>query len=67
MESSEGGKYQARQGEGGRSLELSFDVSGDRRDQIMRCLESGELRMVLQDVDVEQLSRGDLGGGYLWD
>lgn len=64
--SGEGGRYQARRSEG-RDLELTLDVGEGRREAILNCLEKGELRMVLQDVDLDQLAGGDLGGGYLWD
>lgn len=66
MESSDGGRYQARMAKG-RDLELSLDLGEGRREAIMKCLEGGELRMVLQDVDLSQLDAGELGGGYLWD
>lgn len=67
MESSGGGRYQARMTKGQRDLELTLDVGEGRREAIMKCLEGGDLRMVLQDVDLSQLDSGELGGGYLWD
>jgi hypothetical protein len=60
-------QYQATMIKRRGDVELSFDLDGDRRAAIMKCLDGGDLRMVLQDVDVDKLAGGNLGGGYLWD
>lgn len=67
MAKSESSKYQARMIKRQGDVELSLDVDDDRRSAIMKCLEGGDLRMVLQDVDIDKLAGGNLGGGYLWD
>jgi hypothetical protein len=67
MEASESGRYQARMSKRRGDVELTLDLGEGRREAIMKCLERGDLRMVLQDVDLDRLAVGDLGGGYLWD
>jgi hypothetical protein len=67
MEASESGRYQARMSKRRGDVELTLDLGKGRREAIMKCLERGDLRMVLQDVDLDRLAVGDLGGGYLWD
>jgi hypothetical protein len=67
MEASESGRYQARMSKRRGDVELTLDLGKGRREAIMKCLDRGDLRMVLQDVDLDRLAVGDLGGGYLWD
>jgi hypothetical protein len=67
MEASESGRYQARMSKRRGDVELTLDLGEGRREAIMKCLERGDLKMVLQDVDLDRLATGDLGGGYLWD
>ncbi len=42
-------------------------IDDGRREAIVHCLEGGDLRLILQDVDFGRLTSGGLGGGYLWD
>lgn len=67
MATSESSRYEAKMTKRRGDVELSLDVDDDRRAAIMKCLEGGDLRMVLQEVDVDKLASGNLGGGYLWD
>lgn len=61
------GRYQARMRSRKGDVELKLELDESRRAAIMKCLEGGDLRMVLQDVDLDRLTAGELGGGYLWD
>jgi len=67
MAKEESGKYQAKMIKRRGDVELSLDVDDARRAAIMKCLDGGDLRLVLQEVDVDKLAGGNLGGGYLWD
>jgi hypothetical protein len=67
MATSESGRYEARMKKRRGDVELQLDLGEGRREAIMKCLEKGDLRMVLQDVDLDRLAASDLGGGYLWD
>lgn len=67
MSSTEAGRYQARMTKRRGDVELSLSLDEGRRQAIMKCLEGGDLRMVLQDVDIDSLPDGGVGGGYLWD
>jgi hypothetical protein len=67
MDKGEGARYQARMQSRRGDVELKLELDDDRRAAIMKCLEGGDLRMVLQDVDLDRLAAGELGGGYLWD
>ncbi len=48
-------------------LERDLEIDDERREAIVHCLEDGDLRLILQDVDFSRLTSGGLGGGYLWD
>lgn len=50
-----------------RDLGRDLQIEGERREAIVHCLENGDLRLILQDVDFSRLTSGGLGGGYLWD
>ncbi len=67
MATDDSGRYRARMLKRRGDVELSLDLDESRREAIIKCLEGGDLRMVLQDVDLDRLAVGDLGGGYLWD
>lgn len=70
MDASEGGKagrYEAQMRSRRGEVEVTFALDEGRREAIMKCLEGGDLKMVLQDVDLDRLSASKLGGGYLWD
>lgn len=67
MASGESGSYEARMVKRKGDVELTLDLGEGRREAIMKCLERGELKMVLQDVDLDRLASNRLGGGYLWD
>jgi hypothetical protein len=67
MDTNDRGQYQARMSKRRGDVELTLDLGEGRREAIMKCLEGGDLRMVLQDVDLDRLGVGDLRGGYLWD
>lgn len=60
-------RFEARMVKQRGDVEVNFAIDDERREAIMSCLKSGELRMVLKDVDLDQLTAGHLGGGYLWD
>lgn len=62
-----GGRYEAQMRGRRGDVELKFDIDESRREAIMKCLEGGDLRMVLQDVDIDRLTSSAIGGGYLWD
>lgn len=60
-------RFEARMVKARGDVEVRFEVDDERLAAIKSCLESGDLRMVLKDVDLDRLGAGDLGGGYLWD
>lgn len=61
------GQFETRMKKTRGDLEFAFNVDAGQRDAIIKCLEGGDLRMILQDVQLERLNVGDLKGGYLWD
>jgi hypothetical protein len=61
------GQFEARMTKTRGDLEFSFDLTEDHREAIRKCLDGGNLRMILQDVQLDRLNVGDLKGGYLWD
>ena len=67
MDASEGAKFEAQMRSRRGDIEVTFSLDEGRREAIMKCLKGGDLKMVLQDVDIDLLKSTKLGGGYLWD
>jgi hypothetical protein len=51
------------------NLRLGFKLDDERREAIARCLERGDLRLVLNNVSIDIVAGRGLhtGDGYLWD